>query len=139
MRNEALKVGVAGLGTVGAALVAQVEQQRDALVARCGRRIEIVAVCARSRAKSRGIDLRKMKWFGDPNALAREPGIDVFVELMGGDGEPARGTVEAALASGKSVVTANKALIAPLAPTIGVALDGSTANWVAQAAMAPTR
>src|SRR5262245_17849226 len=112
MRNEALKVGVAGLGTVGAALVAQVAQQRDALVARCGRAIEIVAVCARSRAKNRGIDLRKMKWFADPDALAREPGIDVFVELMGGGGEPAKGAVEAALSSGKSVVTANKALLA---------------------------
>src|SRR5215475_359398 len=112
MRNQSLKVGVAGLGTVGTALVAQVGHQRDALAARCGRAIEIVAVCARSRAKDRGIDLRKMKWFADPDALAREPGIDVFVELMGGGGEPARGAVETALSSGKSVVTANKALLA---------------------------
>src|SRR5262245_340836 len=112
MRNQPLKVGVAGLGTVGTALVAQVAHQRDALAARCGRAIEIVAVCARSRAKNRGIDLRKMKWFADPDALAREPGIDVFVELMGGGGEPAKGAVETALSSGKSVVTANKALLA---------------------------
>ena len=109
MRNQPLKVGVAGLGTVGTALVAQVGHQRDALAARCGRAIEIVAVCARSRAKDRGIDLRKMKWFADPDALAREPGIDVFVELMGGGGEPARGAVETALSSSKSVVTAIKA------------------------------
>jgi homoserine dehydrogenase len=75
-----LKVGVAGLGTVGAALVAQVAHQREALAARCGRAIEIVAACARSRAKNRGVDLKKMKWFADPIALAREPGIDVFVD-----------------------------------------------------------
>src|SRR6476660_3957403 len=112
MRNSSLKVGVAGLGTVGAALVSQIAHQRDALSARCGRTIEVVAVCARSRAKNRGIDLRKMKWFSDPLALAREPGIDVFVELIGGAGDPAKGAVEAALASGKSVVTANKALLA---------------------------
>ena len=112
MRNSSLKVGVAGLGTVGAALVSQIAHQRDALSARCGRTIEVVAVCARSRAKNRGIDLRKMKWFSDPLALAREPGIDVFVELIGGAGDPAKGAVEAALSSGKSVVTANKALLA---------------------------
>src|SRR5262245_27029398 len=112
MPNQSLKVGIAGLGTVGTALVSQVAHQRDALAARCGRAIEIVAVCARSRGKNRGIDLRKMKWFGDPQTLAREPGIDVFVELIGGGGEPARGAVETALSSGKSVVTANKALLA---------------------------
>ena len=112
MRTQPLKVGVAGLGTVGASLVAQIARQRDALSARCGRVIDVVAVCARSRAKNRGVDLRKMKWFSDPAALAREPGIDVFVELIGGAGDPARNAVQAALVSGKSVVTANKALLA---------------------------
>ena len=112
MRNQPLKVGVAGLGTVGAALIAQVAHQHAALAARCGRAIEIVAVCARSKAKERGIDLKKIQWFSDPVALARAPGIDVFVELIGGDGDPAKAAVEAALASGKSVVTANKALLA---------------------------
>src|SRR5450759_2290023 len=79
-----LKVGVAGLGTVGAALIAQVVRQREALAARCGRAIEIAAVCARARGKDRGIDLKKTKWYSDPMALARAPGIDVFVELIGG-------------------------------------------------------
>ncbi len=107
-----LKVGVAGLGTVGAALIAQVARHQDALAARCGRAIEIVAVCARSRGKDRGVDIRKIKWFSDPVALARADGIDVLVELLGGAGDPAKSAVEAALASGKSVVTANKALLA---------------------------
>jgi homoserine dehydrogenase len=107
-----LKVGVAGLGTVGAALIAQVARQREVLAARCGRPIDIVAVCARSRAKNRGLDIKKMKWFSDPIALARAPDIDVFVELIGGAGDQAKSAVEAALASGKSVVTANKALLA---------------------------
>ena len=100
------------MGTVGTALIAQVARQRDVLAVRCGRPIEVVAVCARSRAKGRGVSLKKMKWFSDPVALARAPGVDVFVELIGGAGNPAKAAVEAALASGKSVVTANKALLA---------------------------
>jgi len=109
---DALKVGVAGLGTVGAALVGQIAAQREALAARCGRRIEVVAVCARSKAKNRGVDLKKLRWFSDPVALARDARIDVFVELMGGAGDPAKSAVEAAVGAGKSVVTANKALLA---------------------------
>jgi homoserine dehydrogenase len=107
-----LKIGVAGLGTVGAALIALLARQRETLAVRCGRRIDVVAVCARSRAKNRGIDLKKFKWHSDPVALARDPAIDVFVELIGGEGKPAKSAVEAALAAGKSVVTANKALLA---------------------------
>jgi homoserine dehydrogenase len=109
---QPLKVGVAGLGTVGAALIAQIARQRDVLAARCGRGIEVVAVCARSRNKDRGVSLKKMKWFSDPAELARTANIDVFVELIGGAGNPAKGAVEAALARGRSVVTANKALLA---------------------------
>jgi homoserine dehydrogenase len=100
------------LGTVGTALIAQVMRQREALAARCGRTIEITAVCARVKSKDRGVDLKKAKWFSDPVALAKSPDIDVFVELIGGDGNPAKSAIEAALASGKSVVTANKALLA---------------------------
>ena len=110
--SQALKVGVAGLGTVGAALIAQIVRERDLLAMRCGRGIEVVAVSARARSKDRGVDLKKMKWFDDPVALARDAGIDVFVELMGGAGDPAKVAVEAALSAGKSVVTANKALLA---------------------------
>ena len=109
---EPLKVGVAGLGTVGAALIAQIARQQEALIARCGRGIKIVAVSARSRGKNRGVDLKNMKWFADPAALARAPDIDVFVELIGGAGDPAQDAVAAALKAGKSVVTANKALLA---------------------------
>jgi homoserine dehydrogenase len=107
-----LKVGLAGLGTVGASVVRLIEQQRHSLSLRAGRPIEVVAVSARSRGKDRGIDLKKLRWFADPIELARDPQIDAFVELIGGDGNPARAAVAAALKSGKSVVTANKALLA---------------------------
>jgi homoserine dehydrogenase len=107
-----LKVGLAGLGTVGASVVRLIEQQRQSLTLRAGRPVEVVAVSARSRGKDRGVDLKKLRWFSDPVELARDPQIDAFVELIGGDGNPARAAVAAALKSGKSVVTANKALLA---------------------------
>src|SRR5580693_3854652 len=107
-----LKVGIAGLGTVGAEVVRLIEQQGRALSARCGRAVRVVAVTARSKVKKRGLDLHGVAWAKNPLALASDPGIDCFVELMGGSGEPALSAIEAALKSGKSVVTANKALIA---------------------------
>ena len=109
---EPLKVGLAGLGTVGTAVVQLLERGRDKLVARCGRAIEVVAVSARSRGKKRDIDLKKFRWVADPAALAADPAIDVLVEVIGGEGDPAKRTVETALAAGKAVVTANKALLA---------------------------
>jgi homoserine dehydrogenase len=109
---EPLKVGLAGLGTVGTAVIRLIERERDKLALRCGRPIEIVAVTARSRKKKRGIDLKKVRWASNPVTLAADPSIDVFVEVIGGDGDPAKQAVETALAAGKAVVTANKALLA---------------------------
>lgn len=107
-----LKVGLAGLGTVGASVVRLIAEQHAELTAKCGRPIEVVAVSARSRGKDRGIDVKKFRWVAHPVKLAADPGIDVFVELIGGDGNPARAAVTAALKAGKAVVTANKALLA---------------------------
>ena len=107
-----LKVGLAGLGTVGAAVVDLIWRERVALAARCGRAVEVTAVTARQKAKKRPVDVKSLKWVRDPVALARDPDIDVFVELIGGAGDPAKSAIEAALAAGKSVVTANKALLA---------------------------
>jgi len=123
-----LKVGLAGLGTVGASVVRLIAGEQ--LAARCGRKVEIVAVTARKKGKDRGVDLSGARWIDDPVALASDPGIDVFVELMGGEGDPAKAAIEAALNAKKSVVTANKALLAKhglalaeLAETNGVALN----------------
>jgi homoserine dehydrogenase len=107
-----LKVGIAGLGTVGAEVVRLIEQQSRTLSLRSGRAVRVVAVTARSKAKKRGLDLQGVDWAKNPLELANNPTIDCFVELMGGAGEPALSAIEAALKSGKSVVTANKALIA---------------------------
>ncbi|WPO39689.1 homoserine dehydrogenase [Tardiphaga sp. 42S5] len=107
-----LKVGIAGLGTVGAEVVRLIEQQNSILAARCGRGVKVVAVTARSKTKKRGVDLRGIDWMKDPLAVAQHPDVECFVELMGGVGDPALSSIEAALRTGKSVVTANKALIA---------------------------
>src|SRR6476620_3159539 len=107
-----LKIGIAGLGTVGASVVRLIDGQRDALVARCGRPIEVVAVSARSRGKKRNLGHKKPRWVADPVTLATDPEIDVFVELIGGEDDPTKAAVSAALAAKKSVVTANKALLA---------------------------
>lgn len=109
---EPLRVGIAGLGTVGASVIRLLERQSAALAARSGRSIQVVAVSARDRSRDRGVDVGSLAWFEDPIALARSPDIDLFVELIGGDEGPARQAVETALGSGKSVVTANKALLA---------------------------
>ena len=127
---EPLKVGLAGLGTVGSAVIRLLDRGRDKLISRCGRPLEVVALSARSRAKKRDFDVKKFRWFDDPAALAREPSIDVLVEVIGGEGDPAKRAVETALNAGKPVVTANKALLArhgqklaALAERHGVALN----------------
>ena len=86
--------------------------QNEALSARCGRPLVVTTVAARSRGKDRGVTLEAARWYDDPVALARDAEIDVFVELMGGAGDPAKAAIEAALGAGKAVVTANKALLA---------------------------
>src|ERR1700754_4417489 len=103
-----LRVGIAGLGTVGAEVVRLIESQSRVLAARCGRPLRVTAVTARSKAKKRGLDLNGIAWAKDPVELAGNPEIDFFVELMGGSGEPALSAVETALKAGKSVVTAKK-------------------------------
>lgn len=110
--TEPMKLGVAGLGTVGAGLLKLLETHGDRLAGALGRRIEVVAVSARDKTKDRGVDLSRVTWFDDPAKMAADPSIDAFVELIGGDEGIARKAVEAALKAGKHVVTANKALLA---------------------------
>lgn len=109
---DALRIGIAGLGTVGAALVRILQQRRNELAISCGRKIEIAAVSARDRNKDRGVDLSGIAWYDDPLDLAANAEIDVYVELVGGANGAAEASVRAALARGLHVVTANKALLA---------------------------
>ncbi|MEZ2405961.1 homoserine dehydrogenase [Bosea sp. UNC402CLCol] len=137
--SQPLRIGLAGLGTVGASVLKILQRQENALAARCGRAIRVVAVSARDRKRDRGIDLGGFTWFDDPVALAKSAEVDCVVELMGGSDGPAKATVEAALSAGKHVVTANKALLAAhgvalaeLAESNGVALafEASSAGGI---------
>ncbi|MDO9525277.1 MAG: homoserine dehydrogenase [Gemmobacter sp.] len=107
-----LRLGIAGLGTVGVGVIRLVQAEADRIALRAGRPVQIVAVSARDRAKDRGVDLSGFEWEDDAVKLAQRDDIDVYVELMGGDAGPAKASTEAALAAGKDVVTANKALLA---------------------------
>jgi homoserine dehydrogenase len=109
---EALRIGIAGLGTVGASVVRVLADKAAELTRQCGRDVVVTAVSARDPKRDRGVDLSAAKWFDDPVELAVKADIDVFVELIGGDEGPARACVKAALEAGRHVVTANKALLA---------------------------
>lgn len=112
MISSPLKIGIAGLGTVGGGTIAILQKQSELLQQRCGREIEIVAISARDKNKPRDFDIAGLEFVENPIDLANNPKIDVIVELIGGAEGVAKQLVETALANGKSVVTANKALIA---------------------------
>ncbi len=107
-----LRIGVAGLGNVGATLVRILQKDAADLQKKLGRQLVVTAIAARSRSRDRGIDVSGLEWFDDPVALAKSDGIDLFVELIGGEDGPAFAAVKAALEIGRPVVTANKALLA---------------------------
>src|SRR5712672_3191535 len=110
--KPALKIAVAGLGTVGVGVVQLLDRQAELLATRAGRRIVVAAVSARDRRRDRGVDLSAVRWYENAAAMAADPEIDVVVELIGGVDGIARQVLDTALDHGKHVVTANKALMA---------------------------
>ncbi|MBP2315897.1 homoserine dehydrogenase [Azospirillum soli] len=136
MTNAPLKIAVAGLGTVGAGVLKLLAQQAEVIEQRCGRRIEVVAVSARSRGKDRGVDLSAVEWYDDPVKLAAHPGVDVVVELIGGSEGAAKQTVETALELGRHVVTANKALLAHHGTELALKAEGKGLAVAFEAAVA---
>ncbi|TRD20763.1 homoserine dehydrogenase [Palleronia caenipelagi] len=110
--TQPLRLGIAGLGTVGVGVIRMVQRHGEMLATRAGRPISISAVSARNRDKDRGVDLSGYAWEDNAADLAARDDVDLVVELIGGIEGSARETVEAAIAHGKDVVTANKALLA---------------------------
>ena len=109
---KTVRIGIAGLGTVGIGVINIIRKNLQLIEAKTNSSLEIVAISAKSKSKSRDISLEKYQWESDPTNLAKRDDIDIFVELIGGENGPARQSVEAAILSGKHVVTANKALLA---------------------------
>ncbi len=112
MSEQSLRIAIAGLGTVGAGVVRVLQTHGNAIAQRAGKRLEIVAVHARTKGKSRSVDLSAYEWVDDALSLAARDDIDVIIEVMGGESGVAKDLTEAALKNGKSVVTANKAMLA---------------------------
>src|SRR5260221_10021014 len=108
-----LRIGLAGLGTVGAGTMRLLTENADLIARAAGRPLTVTAVSARQRHRDRGIDLSGYRWLDDPVALATDPEVDVVVELIGGEEGPSRALLEAALRIRQPAVTANKALLAP--------------------------
>ncbi|WP_298216237.1 homoserine dehydrogenase [Acidocella sp.] len=131
-----LRVGIAGLGTVGAGVVKLLARQAELITARAGRPIVVTAVSARDRTRERGISLDGLIWHDDPLALAWDEQVDVVVELIGGSDGPAKALAEKALAAGRPLVTANKALLAVHGAALAQAAEDAGLPLAYEAAVA---
>lgn len=131
-----LRIGVAGLGTVGAGVIKIIEQRAENLKLRTGREIIITAVSARDREKDRGVSVAGFTWHDNAIDLASDPNVDVVLELIGGSDGIAKTLCETALANGKHVVTANKALIAHHGTSLALLAEGKNLAISYEAAVA---
>nr|WP_298798034.1 homoserine dehydrogenase [uncultured Acetobacter sp.] len=136
LSTSPLRLGLAGLGTVGAGVIRLLNTNADLVTARAGRTLKVTAVSARDRTRDRGVDLSGMRWHDNAADLASDPDVDVVVELIGGSEGQARAVVEAALTAGKPVVTANKALLAIHGPALARLSAEKSAPLLFEAAVA---
>ncbi|GAN63021.1 homoserine dehydrogenase [Acetobacter indonesiensis NRIC 0313] len=134
--SSPLRLGIAGLGTVGAGVIHLLETNAELITARAGRSLHVVAVSARDRTRDRGVNLSGLRWYDNAVDLVSDPDVDVVVELIGGAEGQARALVEAALAAGKPVVTANKALLAIHGPALAKVSAEKSAPLLFEAAVA---
>ena len=134
--TEALRIAVAGLGTVGAGTVDLLTRQAQLLASRGRRPLHVTAVSARDRGRDRGIDVSALPWYDDAVALARTAPADVVVELIGGADGPALAVCEAAIGAGRHVVTANKALLAHHGAALARAAEAAGVSLSFEAAVA---
>jgi homoserine dehydrogenase len=112
LSTKALRIGLAGLGTVGAGVVKLLDANAGLIERRANRPIVVTAVSARDRGRERGVDLARFAWLDDVTELAGRDDVDVVVELIGGSDGPALVLARATLGKGKAFVTANKAMLA---------------------------
>jgi homoserine dehydrogenase len=131
-----LRVGIAGLGTVGSGVVEILQRQAVMLSRRCHRPLVITAVSARDKSRNRGLSLDSIAWEEEAVALATRTDVDVVVELIGGAEGTAKDLCEAALTHGKHVVTANKALIAHHGAALALLAEQNNVQLMFEAAVA---
>ncbi|OLT26709.1 homoserine dehydrogenase [Nocardiopsis sp. CNR-923] len=129
----AMKVALLGCGVVGAEVVRLIEEQSDELAARVGTPIEVGGIAVRRLDRDRGVDPSLLTT--DATGLVTRPDIDLVVEVIGGI-EPARSLILAAIKAGKSVVTANKALLAEDGQTLHAAARDAGVDLYYEASVA---
>ncbi len=134
--SGALRIGIAGLGTVGAGVLQLLEAHGASIAARAGRPIVVSGVSARDRRKPRPVDVSGLRWFDDPLAMARDPEIDAVLELIGGSEGVAKGVAEAAIGAGRHLITANKALLAVHGVALARAAEVAGVTMAYEAAVA---
>ena len=131
-----LRIGVAGLGTVGCGVLDLLETNAALLARRAGRPFAVAAVSARDRRRARPVDVGAFPWRDNPLDLADPGAVDIVVELIGGADGPALALARASLARGLSFVTANKALIAHHGAELATLAEQSGAALRFEAAVA---
>ena len=131
-----LRVAIAGLGTVGAAVADLILSRNTLINARCGREILISAVSARDRHRDRGVDLTGIDWFEDAAEMAMQADAEVVLELIGGEEGIAKTVCENAISSGRHVVTANKALLAMHGTALAKAAENASVGLLYEASVA---
>jgi len=130
-----LKVALLGCGTVGSEVYRLLTQQSDDLAARIGARLEVAGVAVRRPGRARAVDVDPALLTADPMELVTRPDVDIVIEVIGGI-EPVRSVLLAAMKSGKSVVSANKALLAEDGATLHEAARENGADLYYEAAVA---
>ena len=136
MTSLPLRIGLAGLGTVGAGVVRLLDTNANLIARRAGRAIAVTAVSARDRSRERGVDLSRFAWVDDATELAARDDVDVVVELVGGSDGPALTLARHTLAAGKPLVTANKAMLAHHGLELAAAAEAASVALKYEAAVA---
>lgn len=108
---EIINIGIAGLGTVGSEVAKQLQSNSEFLNRKAGKQLNLVAVSANNKNKNRNFDLSNLKWFTNAASMSETNEIDLVVELIGGSDGIALDLCKNSLIKGKSVVTANKAMM----------------------------
>jgi homoserine dehydrogenase len=114
---ESVGIGLLGLGTVGSAVAKRLIDEWELLGERAGATPVLRCVAVRDLTRPRDLDLKNVRLVGDASTVISDPGVAIVVEVIGGT-DPATGLIEAALRAGKTVVTANKAVIAASGPRL---------------------
>ena len=112
MNRSKLNVAIIGLGTVGSGVIKLLKKQKNNIKNRTGIELELVAISAKNKRKKRSVDVSPYRWIDSPITIAKDPDVDVLVELIGDMDNTAKKVIREAIKNGKHVVTANKSLLA---------------------------